>query len=46
MDEFDTIVEIISEFLGEPKKVYETMKILHRCLGIVQCVMKEEIKVI
>jgi DNA primase len=23
MDEFDTIVEIISEFLGEPKKVYE-----------------------
>jgi hypothetical protein len=22
MDEFDTIVEIISEFLGEPKKVY------------------------
>ena len=23
MDEFDDVVEIISEFLGEPKKVYE-----------------------
>ena len=23
MDEFDNVVELISEFLGDPKKIYE-----------------------